>query len=284
MIACSNCGKDNELGRIFCLKCGAKLDLNAIAAPSSAKNPAMRKARKAAGAVVSNTFITTAKTLLVALSAAAITLMFMPPAMTRFKSTVQDSDTFDDKKFQLEDAVNSNHSLTVSMGEREINGMLKRHVKSLNNDFKSDVKIGSIYASCDNDMVTFSIDRKWKYFHIFLVYATKPELKSGKMVFKPAGGAIGRLPFPRATWAPYSNLLSPLWEKFRFDKQTLDQLASIKIQTNYVTLAYEKTGLPPGGVTAPAASPVPVPTKVPAPPTAPPSAPAGGFTPEPPAR
>ena len=282
MIACPNCGKDNELGRIFCLKCGTKLDLNAIAAPTSAKNPAMRRARKAAKAVINNTILTTVKILLIALSAAAVTLVFMPPKMTRFKSTVEDGDAFEDKKFQLEDAVNSNNPLVVSLSEHEINGMLKRHVKSLNNDFKSEVKIGSIYASCDNNVITFSVDRKWKYFHIFLVYTTKPELKNGKMVFRPVGGAIGRLPLPRAAVEPYSNLLSPLWAKFKFDKQTLDQLASVKIQTNYVTLTYEKTSLLPGGAPVPAEAPAAATAPAPAPTAAPATAPPGGFTPAPP--
>jgi len=279
MIACPNCGKDNELGRIFCLKCGAKLDLNAISAPTSAKNPNLRKARKAAKAVIVNTIFTSVKLLFVAMSAAVITLVFMPPKITRFKSTVEDADTFEEKKFQLEDAVNSNNTLTVNISEREVNSMLKRHVKSLNEDFKSEVKIGSIYASCDNDMMTFSIDRKWKYFHIFLVYAAKPELKNGKMVFRPVSGAIGCFPLPRLAVEPYSNLLTPLWSKFKFDKQTLDQLASVKIQTNYITLTYQKTDMattgfapapsapaqPPAPAPAPATAPVQPPAPVPAP-------------------
>lgn len=275
MIACPNCGKDNELGRIFCLKCGAKLDLNAIAAPTSARNPAMRKARKAATAVLVNAFFTTLKLLFVAFSMAVITLIFLPPDITRFKSSVEDGDTFEEKKFMLEDAVNSNTPATINISEREINGMLKRHVKSLNDEFKSEIKLGSIYASCDNDTITFSIDRKWKYFHVFLVYQTKPEVKNGRVVFRPVGGGIGRFPLPKPAVEPYGNLLTPLWAKFKFDKQTLDQVAAVKIQTNYVTLVYEKTALSP----TPAATPAAPPAVAPAP-TPPPAA--GGFAPTPP--
>jgi zinc ribbon protein len=276
MIACPNCGKDNELGRIFCLKCGAKLDLNAIAAPISAKNPNLRKARKVARVLITNTILTTLKILFMALSAATITLIFMSPRLTRFKTSLEDGDLFEDKKFQLEDAVNSNNPLTVTFSEREINAMLKRHTKSLNDEFKSEVKIGSIYASCDNDTMTFSIDRKWKYFHIFLVYATKPELKNGRMTFNPVAGSVGRFPLPKAAVEPYANLLAPLWAKFKFDKQTIDQLSSIKIATNFVTLTYEKASLLPEH---PAAAPSPAPAgSAPAPSPAP--APSG-FTPAP---
>lgn len=285
MIACPNCGKDNELGRIFCLKCGAKLDLNAISAPTSAKNPSLRKAKKAAKAVVVNTVFTTIKVLLVAFSTAVITLIFIPPSMTRFKCTSEDADTFDEKKFQLEDAVNSNSSLAVNISEREINGMLQRHVKKLNEEFKSEIKLGSIYASCENDTIAFSIDRKWRYFHVFLVYTTKPELKNGKILFRPVGGAIGRFPLPQPAIVPYANLLTPLWAKFRFDKQTLDQMSSIKIETNIVTIAYQKTALGAGDVPvapAPAPAPAAAPNASAPAPATPPSPPAsGGFAPAP---
>lgn len=236
MITCPNCGKDNELGRIFCLKCGAKLDLNAIAPPTSAKNPALRKAKRAAAATVTNAVFKTIKLLFLSLSTAFITLIFLPPDMTRYKPTDEDGDAFEEKKFQLEDAVNNNKPFSATFSEVEINGMLKKYVKTLNDDFKSPVKVGSIYASLGEGTVTLSIDRKWKYFHIFLVYSIKPAVNDGKFVFEPAGGAIGRLPLPKFVLDMYTKLLTPLGERFKLDKQTLDQVTEVKVKPNFITL------------------------------------------------
>jgi hypothetical protein len=252
MITCPNCGKDNELGRIFCLKCGAKLDLNAVGPPRSAKKPGLRKARKAAKAMIINVFIRIVKVSALAFTASVITLVFLPPSVTRYKTVIQDGDSFDDKKFQLEDAINSATHATIVFSEKEINGMLLRHTKAVNEDFKSGVRVGSIYASIHDDLITFSIDRKWKYFHIFLVYTTRPAVENGKFNFEPVSGAIGRFPIPNLILEPYANLLSPLWTRFKFDKQTLDQVTGVKLQTNHVTLTFQKSDQPAGKTPAPA--------------------------------
>jgi len=43
MLTCSKCGYDNELGRIFCHSCGAKLDLSNIKSPSQGGAKLKRK-------------------------------------------------------------------------------------------------------------------------------------------------------------------------------------------------------------------------------------------------
>jgi hypothetical protein len=241
MIICPNCGKDNELGRIFCLKCGAKLDLNAVGPPTSAKKPGLRKARKAARALILNTFLKIVKVGLLAFTASVITLVFLPPDHPRYRTTLEDGDRFEEKKFQLEDAINSATPASVTFSEKEINGMLQRHTKAVNDDFKTEVKVGSIYASLHDDVITFSIDRKWKYFHIFLVYTTRPAINNGRFVFDPVSGAIGRFPIPKPLLDPYAELLTPLWTRFKFDKQTLDQVTGVKLETNHVTLSFQKS-------------------------------------------
>lgn len=276
MIICPNCGKDNELGRIFCLSCGAKLDLNAIAAPTSAKNPSIRKARRALQATMVNALIKSVKLFFLAASAAFISLLFLPPDFVRYRATPQDGDEFDNKKFQLSEAVNSATSASIKFSEVEVNGMLKQHVKALNDNFKSPIKIGSIYASLGNDVVTVAVDRKWLNFHVFLVFKVKPVLKNGKFVFEPVGGAIGRFPLPSAVVPQYVDVFKPLWKRFEFDKQTLDQVSSIEVKPKFVTVTCD-----PNAVASPApGGPAPAPataTAAPATNAAPPAS--GGFAP-----
>jgi hypothetical protein len=66
-------------------------------------------------------------------------------------------------------------------------------------------------------------------------------VNNGKFVFEPVSGSVGRFPIPKLMLDPYANLLTPLWTRFKFDKQTLDQVTGVKIETNHVTLSFQKT-------------------------------------------
>ena len=46
MVICSKCGYDNELGRIFCHSCGAKLNLSEIKSPSQGGKDLTRKKKR----------------------------------------------------------------------------------------------------------------------------------------------------------------------------------------------------------------------------------------------
>ncbi|MBV9464006.1 MAG: zinc-ribbon domain-containing protein [Verrucomicrobiae bacterium] len=240
MIVCPHCGKDNELGRIFCLNCGAKLDLNAIGAPSSARNPAIRKAKRAIRAKMYHGIFKVVKVGMIAFSSAMITLIFLPPTIVRYKTAPEDSDSFEEKKFQLEDAVNDGTPITLSFSELEINAMLKNYVKALNHGVKSEVVLPTIYAQIDQDELTLVIERQWKFIHIYLLYTTKPVIRENKVRFEPVGGSIGRFRLHPLLLPHYAGLIAPLWERFKFDKQTLDQVGEIKLTPNFATLVYTK--------------------------------------------
>src|SRR5664280_650014 len=97
MLTCSKCGYDNELGRIFCHSCGAKLDLSEI--KSSSQGGAKLKKRSNAGSKLLGRVIWVV--ILVAL-VVAVFLAAQVPSIRPIAPTNRDLLSADKKRFDFD--------------------------------------------------------------------------------------------------------------------------------------------------------------------------------------
>src|SRR5580704_13545867 len=100
MVICSKCGYDNELGRIFCHSCGAKLNLSEIKSPSQGgKSLAKKSAGTPAGRIVKRAINVV---ILVAIIAVFYLAAQVPPVRP-ISTANEDLNSADKKRMELDD-------------------------------------------------------------------------------------------------------------------------------------------------------------------------------------
>ena len=100
MVICQKCGYDNELGRIFCHSCGAKLDLTEIKSPSQGgKSLAKKKRGTPAGKIIRRTI----NIAILVIVVAVIFLALQVPSVRPINTSSDDLISADKKRFALDD-------------------------------------------------------------------------------------------------------------------------------------------------------------------------------------
>ena len=121
MLNCTKCGFDNELGRIFCHQCGAKLDLDQIKPPSRGGKKIYRKgsmfsARRAIRIVID--------LLVVGAVVGAIYLLAQVPAVRSMPTGPDVARPVSKKRVALETMIARHQAGSIDLGEVELNAYL----------------------------------------------------------------------------------------------------------------------------------------------------------------
>jgi hypothetical protein len=242
MVICSKCGYDNELGRIFCHSCGAKLNLSEIKSPSQGGKDLTKKKRRSTGRMLKRTI----GVLILVGIAAVIFLALQVPTLRPISTLSEDLTSVDKKRFELDGLSLSTSPRTIAISETELNafidtlGLQKSEAKGLSLiPSKLQIELGdgfvtAIYISKIH--LGASLEKQ-----LCLTYSGVLAIERGHFVFKPTGGAVGSLPihpwilektgiFDRA----YGRLFGNLGQ----EKQMLDSLASVSVTPKEVLLTY----------------------------------------------
>jgi hypothetical protein len=244
MLTCTKCGYDNELGRIFCHSCGAKLDLSDIKAPS--QGGAKLKKRSGTGSKL------VGRTIGIVILAALVVGIFLAaqvPSLRPISTTNQDLRSAEQKRFDLDQLTTRKLPQQISITEAEINAFINTLGFKKGEDkgvlvtptnlqvelgdgiaktvFIGKVSIGSAFSK-----------------GIYLSLTGMPTIESGQFVFKPVSGAIGSLPI--SPWiiehtGILENYFATLFTRQTKEKQILDSLKSISVTPQQVVLNYEPT-------------------------------------------
>src|SRR6266404_2025247 len=117
MVICSKCGYDNELGRIFCHSCGAKLNLSEIKPVNQGGKDLTKK--KSGGAVRMLKRVVNIVIVLAIGTAVVLALQVTP--LRPISTSNEDLTSIDKKRFEL-DALNLQKSpRTITISETELN-------------------------------------------------------------------------------------------------------------------------------------------------------------------
>ena len=243
MVICSKCGYDNELGRIFCHSCGAKLNLSEIKAPGQGGKDLTKKKKGGKGKTLGRVV----QVVVVALIITVVFLALQVPTLRPISTSSEDLTSIDKKRFEL-DGLNLQRSpLTISISEIELNAFIdtivlqKREVKGLS-VIPSKVQIelgdGFLTAIYISKLHLGGAFEKQLYF----TYSGVPTMEGGHLVFKPTAGAMGSLaipPFILEKTGLFNHLYAGLFGNLGQEKQMLDALSSITVTPKEVLLTYQ---------------------------------------------
>jgi len=243
MIACSKCGYDNELGRIFCHSCGAKLDLADIKAPSQGGKSMIKKTKGGPGKIVS-------RVLTIAILAVVIVILFLAfqvPNLRPISTSSDDLVQSDKKRAAMDDLVVQKQPNTITISEGELNSFIQ--TLGFENGAAGTLEIvpTKLQLELGDGVVTAvflgklhiagSVEKQ-----IYLSYTGVPTIEDGHFVFKPTGGAVGS--FPLSSWiliktGIFDHCFAKLFVQLDKEKQVLDSLSSISVTPQSVVLDYQ---------------------------------------------
>jgi len=249
MIVCSKCGYDNELGRIFCHSCGAKLDLTEVKAPSQG-GKVFRKSRGGGMGKLLSRLVWIA---ILAIIVVIVVLACRVPNIRPITSSSDDLNHSDEKRAALDRLLGETKPDTITVTEGELNSFIQelgfesgsagtlRVVPTklqleLGNGVVTAVFLGRLHIAGAADKAG-SLDKQ-----VYLSYTGVPAVENGHFVFKPIAGAVGALPI--SPWLMvktglFDRCFAGLFANMTKEKQALDSLSSITVTPQMVVLSYQ---------------------------------------------
>jgi hypothetical protein len=242
MLTCSKCGYDNELGRIFCHSCGAKLDLSNIKSPSQGGAKLKKK-----GGTGSKLVGRTIGILILVALIAVIFLAAQVPGLRPISTTNQDLRSADQKRFDLDQLSTRKVAQQISLTEGEVNAL----ISSLG--FKTGQGKGVLVTPTNLQMELGKGVVKTVFLgklsiantlnkDIYLSLTGTPAIEAGHFVFRPVSGTIGSLPV--SPWiiertGLLKNYFTALFAGQGKETQILDSLSSISVTPQEIVLGYD---------------------------------------------
>jgi hypothetical protein len=243
MIACSKCGYDNELGRIFCHSCGAKLDLTEIKSPSQGGKSLTRKAKGGAGKILS-------RVVSIGILAVVIVILFLAFQVPNIRPISMSSDDLgmaDRKRGALDELAAQKSPSAITVTEGELNAFIQGVGFQNSQAGTLDVVPTKLQLELGDGVVTAvflgklhiagSVEKQ-----IYLSYTGVPTIEDGHFVFTPTAGAFGALPM--SPWflvktGIFDHYFARLFVNMDKEKQLLGSLSSISVSSQSVVLNYQ---------------------------------------------
>lgn len=247
MILCPKCSFDNELGRIFCHQCGAKLDLDKIK-PTSGPGRIVRRKKQASPRRLWRIAI---EVVMLAVFIWVIYLMTRTPEIQPLRPTNADLMATDNKRVSLERVIYQGKPMATAYQLKITTAELNTYLNSKGWD--KPVKQGfnvvpiALRVELNRGVVTLSFlgTARWGEGlskKIFLSYTGLPSIHDGHFEFAPVAASIGDLPIHPAILAHTSlmqNYFQQLFNKLKGEKELLDQLSSITVERDDILLVYQ---------------------------------------------
>jgi hypothetical protein len=239
-VACSECRRENEIERIYCHDCGARLERKAIQKIVPKKEDAHSRVKKlfdSRRAKVRAVFFKISKLVLAACGSAALTVMALPPelpAVPKDKDALIQAPTIG---YDLERVLARHEPTQVKYTTDQTNLFLVSHLKSkkkaLDQPF---LEFKSAVASFHEGTASVTMERAIFGYSIFTTIDFAPQSSGGKASVKPAGGRIGRMPI-HPEIAKYMNyLFLDLWGSLEREQKLASRLTSIEFHDKSVLL------------------------------------------------
>jgi hypothetical protein len=243
MIICPKCSFDNELGRIFCHQCGARLDLSQVKPP--ARGSRARAGRPSAGRVV---WWIVRLVILVGL-VTTMALMLMVPAAKRIDTTSVDTLNLNNKRLRLETALAQRRPVSIELSEAELNALVDtRGFKKAQKKWFA-IEPTSVQIELTDSAVKVVALKRVKLGDSFqkticVTYTGAPVVENQRFSLQPAAATVGKLPIHPwllAKTGIVQNSFVQLFDQLNLaeEQKLLDQLSSIRVAAGQVQLHYQ---------------------------------------------
>lgn len=248
VLKCSQCGHENDLTRVFCQDCGARLDRTEVeasnggvsapplvtAGPGKSFKPI--KIRKEGGGglgwLKSLVFLIIWAAIIAAVIQAVRAPDDAPPsnAANVSQGTVLEN--------MLRSSSFSSNPVTYGANQDAINGLLSSKLKAGGESSAITPEFKRVYVVAGDKTLKVGLEQTIATWPVFVVFEGVPVKFGDKWVLKPVGGQIGRLPIP-APLSPYiERFFAPVSEALNAQLAYLNNANSVEITPGQVVLSW----------------------------------------------
>lgn len=235
---CSQCGNDNMAGRIFCLKCGTRLNIVGSRPTHKTRyGPAAEKREKSSKAP----FIFMVIILLSITGILYLAISVPEESSKQLPNISEDNAKNCELKFRLL-AHNGKEgkNFTVAITETELNSFItKGYIKDALDEIKKYTRQGNISVedirikiASDNILLIVKTYVKFKYIYVCL--AGKLDTKDGKAIMIADKVVVGKMPLPRQAGSLVAQIIRPGVNPLSVDLP--DYVKNVKIEKDNLVI------------------------------------------------
>lgn len=252
MIACQACGYNNPLGRVFCQKCGTKLDLSKVRPPGMADDGkggsggvtvGVKKEEKKKGKSVIKTAVRIFDLVLIIVVGYCIFRVWQEPAYKSSGTSPNEAERLKVDREKLEVAIGNKRPFKLIIADMALNSYFYSVSDAGKPTDTGAFRTEKIVLSTEKDLVDVVYVRKivigsWEK-RIIMQYWGRPIVDGGDFRFQPVKGKVGELGVPSFALGSYERNFARLFENFDAERALLGKLTQIQVEPGRVTLAYE---------------------------------------------
>lgn len=272
-LICPECRHENEIERIYCHDCGARLDRSKVAkTEAKAEDPkeTQRRLRALMDARGAESRLLQSATFLVGAVAVAVLVQLLRPADLPEKPKGP-SELPSQINLELEDAATSppgRPALTYT--EEQVNAYLQNRLRSERKTLSNYLQFERAAVRLDEGSARATVERSLFGISVYITAIFSPQVEGGKVVGHLAGGKIGHMPIHpelmKYSDFAFKDVLGALDREIK----SIAKLGGIELHPQMVVIK------PKPGATVPVPAPVLTPTPAAA---IPPPVPAASPTP-----
>jgi hypothetical protein len=239
-IPCGSCGHENELGRIFCARCGTKLDIQSLRPHK--QDPEKRGKKR----LTPKQIIKRAAILLIIAGVVGffVALFCVPADVTGASDVAGNAQKLREQLIAMSRAQDRGQPAAATVQQADINAHFATFEwpKLRGQRWEASVHRARIELRDGNVIFHAVLDISWAKFHknFYIQFVGRPKLEQEMFFCEPMGGRVGALPVPRALLnAKILRALAQLFRSFVDEQHVLDRLTSVEILDGTAVLQYK---------------------------------------------
>jgi hypothetical protein len=238
-VACPECRRENEIERIYCHDCGARLEKKAVKQTVPKEEDTQKRVKKLFDpqrAKMRALFFKLSKIVLAACASAAITVMALPPELPGPAKPLLQAPTVG---FDLERLLARHEATQVIYSDEQANLFLTYDLKSKAKALDLPLlEFKRALVGFREGAASVMTERACFGYSLFTTIDFRPAQNAGKASLKVTGASIGRMPIhPKV--APYINyLFLDLWRALERERKLAARLTSVEFHDKNVHLIW----------------------------------------------
>lgn len=227
-VTCGSCGKTNPLGRLYCMKCGTKLD---VSEKSVARAQLRDVSRRLPVSVRLLRMLVTGGLL------AVLILVLLPTTPAGRVGSPNDAGTMARKLTNLRDTMREDRSAAYRISELELNAYLVAILKKSppSSSWGFDLQrinvalgVGELHVLLETVRGPFTLTQELR---------VVPVHREGRWQFEVAGMRMGRLPLPAMLAVPLAARSAGAFDSLAREREVMERLAVFEVNTGWIQVA-----------------------------------------------
>ncbi len=239
-LVCPDCQHENEVERIYCHNCGARLDRTGVKGKAE-EEPTENRTRQHLEKMFSpnrgrarSLAVQFAKVLLGAFSLAAVIVMLLPPDLPPAPKSYSFAPLIN---MDMVSAISSRQPPTLVYNEEQVNSYLAATVRRKDSPSQQGFfPLKRVFAQFQEGQCTVHIERRLLKLSIFTGSSYRVKIANGKITGENTGGYIGRMPVHQAVMKYADFVFGKAWESLARERNSVSRLAGMEFHPQSVTL------------------------------------------------